>query len=595
MPCRNLVSYNALIAAYARNQDNAFLALKVYKEMRVSCVGLNSLTFSSLFQAVSYVEDWSLGSALHAQVVKFGFGCHICLQTSLLGMYSNCGDLVSAKKLFGNIVDKDAVCWNSMIFGYLKNNLIMESLILSVGMLRSGVSPTQFTYSMVLNGCSKLGNDFYGKMIHARVITSDMPMDLPLNNALIDMYCSCGDVEAAYTVFSRIKNPDLVSLNSMIAGYSEIDDGEKAIDLFIELQQGGPAKPDEYTYAAVISATGSFLASDYGMPLHACVIKEGFEGSVFVGSTLVSMYFKNMESDSAHKGGHKMDSFSLSGALSACADLATLRQGEIIHAVAVKTVCDDEISVCGSLIDMYAKSGNLQAAEVLFKDVKAPDLKCWNSMLSGYSHNGKANEALKLFDGLLENRLKPDQVTLLCCLSACSHCGLVQQGKFFWKYMKENGFLPGPKHYSCMVSLLSRAGSLDEAKKLISESPFCKDNLELWRTLLSSCITHKNFETGVYAAEQVLRYEAEDSATHILLSNLYAVIGSWDNVASVRRKMRGFSMEKDPGLSWIEVMNTNHVFSSGDQSHPEVDQAEAELHSLYGNMVKSEKCRIAIV
>jgi pentatricopeptide repeat protein len=250
--------------------------------------------------------------------------------------------------------------------------------------------------------------------------------------------------------------------------------------------------------------------------------------------------------------GYKIDSFALSGALSACADLATLNQGEMIHTQTVKRGCDAEISVCGSLVHMYAKNGDLHAARSIFSQVSNPDLKCWNSMLGGYSQHGMAEEAMIIFAKILVNGQRPDQVTFLSLLSACSHSGLVEEGKLLWSHIKKNDVIPGPKHYSCMVSLLSRAGLLDEAEELIIKSTYSKDHLELWRTLLSSCVNKRNLKIGVRAAEEILQLEPEDSATHILLSNLYAAAGRWEAVAEMRRKISGLMIEKDPGLSWIE-------------------------------------------
>ncbi|KAJ6304904.1 hypothetical protein OIU78_020451 [Salix suchowensis] len=517
-----------------------------------------------------------------------GFFNDVFVQTSLLGMYSNCGDLESAYKVFGCVVEKDVVLWNSMIFGNLKNERLEEGFFIFGKMVRHGVVPTEFTHSMLLNVCGKLGDFRCGKVIHAQVIVLNVLADLPLQNALLDMYCSCGDTKTGFNVFNKIENPDLVSWNSMISGYAENGEGVDAMNLFLQL-----------------------------------VMKVGSERSVFIGTTLLSMYLKNGDTESAEEvfnmieekdavlwtemivghtrlgggeiaiklfcmmchEGHKTDSFALSGALSACADLATLKQGEMIHTQAVKRGCDAEISVCGSLVHMYAKNGDLHAARSIFCQVSNPDLKCWNSMLGGYSQHGMAEEAMILFAKILVNGQKPDQVTFLSLLSACSHSGLVEEGKLLWSHIMKNGVIAGPKHYSCMVSLLSRAGLLDEAEELIIKSTYSKDHLELWRTLLSSCVNKRNFKIGVRAAEEILKLEPGDSATHILLSNLHAAAGRWDGVAEMRRKMRGLMLEKDPGLSWIEGKNNIHVFCSSDQSNPVIDEARSELRRLEGNVM----------
>ncbi|XP_057759228.1 pentatricopeptide repeat-containing protein At3g50420 [Arachis stenosperma] len=625
MPHKTLVSYNALLSAYSRAPGHAVSALKLYTQMGFMAVRPSSKTFTSLLQASSLLEDWWFGSLLHAQGIKFGFLSNICVQTSLLNMYSNCGDLGSAEMVFGNMGDRDDVAWNSLIIGYLKNNKIKEGLRLFSAMLRDGFVPTQFTYSMILSACSRLKGYQYGILIHGHLIVRNVSCDLHMQNALLDMYCNAGNTQTADKMFCGMENPDLVSWNSMIAGYSENEDGKKAMSLFVRLQEFCFPKPDDYTYAGIISATGAFPCSSYGKPLHAQVIKAGLERSVFVGSTLVSMYFKNCEIEAAqgvfnsvsrkdvvlwteiiigysktdgmsaikcfsemfHKA-QGIDDYVLSAVLSACADLAVLRQGEMIHCYAVKLGYGVEMSVSGSLIDMYAKNGCLEDAYCVFSHVSDPDLKCWNSMLGGYSLHGMVEEAFKLFEEILEQGLIPDQVTFLSLLSACSHCRLVEQGRFLWNYMNSIALVPGPKHYSCMVSLLSRAALLEEAEEIIIKSPYVEDNLELWRTLLSASVINKNLKVGVHAAEEVLRLDANDGPTLVLLSNLYASAGQWDKVAETRRNMKGLLVEKSTGLSWIEAKNNIHAFSSGDQSHPMADEVQAELYRLKINMVGTE-------
>lgn len=626
MPQRNVVSYNALISAYSRVPGRALSAVGLFARLGDEGLRPNGLTFTSLFQACSLLEDRFTSSLLHSHVVKCGFADNICVQTAILGVCSSCGDLESAGNVFRCIADKDAVAWNSMIFGSLKNDRIRDGLRIFREMLASGVSPTQFTYSIVLNACAKLEHHTYGRIIHGRAVVSGITFDLPMENALLDMYLNCGDISSAQTIFDRVQNPDIVSWNSLISGYTENGHGEVAIEIFIQLRRHSFPKLDEYTLAAAVSATGTFLVNDCGKALHGQVIKAGFESSFYVGTTLISMYFTNGENGYAHnvfhslpekdvviwtemitahskmadsetaikyfyemyEEGHKTDSFALSGALSACADLTVLKQGEMIHSLAVKSGSDVDMAVCGGLVDMYAKNGNLKASELIYSDVSNPDLKCYNSMLRGYGYHGLAEKALGLFDEILMSGLLPDQVTFLSALSACNHSCLVNEGKILWNCMRNFNLSPGSKHYSCMVSLLSRAGLLEEAEEMINKSPFYDDHLELWRTLLSSSVNYQNFRMGIRAAEHVLSLDMEDIATHILLSNLYAAAGKWDVVAETRRKMRGLMMDKDPGLSWIESQDTMNVFSSGDQLHPTISKIRSELNSLIGNMKRSE-------
>lgn len=580
----------------------------------------NGSTITSLLQASAAVGDLFVGCSLHARCVKTGLLDNVRVHTSLLGMYTNLGDVNSAKEVFSGMKDKDAIAWNSIISGYVKNGKILESLQHLQNMLEDEAKPNAFTYSLVLNACAKLRYYESGKLLHAQVLLSGMHVDLPLHNSLLDMYCSCGDVYSALDVFMRIQSPDLVSWNSMIGGFAENGDGKRAMEMFVKLRQACALKPDEYTFAAVISGTCSFPSCDYGKPLHAQTEKTGFMSSTYIGSTLLSMYFANDDIDSSQKifssfphkdavlwtdmiSGHvrigqsesalslfqemskeglSLDSFVLSSVLAACADLVTLRQGEMVHCLVLKTGNGTEVCVHSSLVDMYAKNGELDAAIYTFSCLPKCDLMCWNSMLTGFGHHGKAKEAFQIYFKMLKQGLNPDPVTFLSLLAACNHCGLVEESRFFWRNMKERNLRPGPKHYSCMISLLSRGGLWEEAEEMIIESPFAEDYLESWRSVLSSCIKNRNAREGIHAAEQILKTNAEDSGASVLLTKLYASVGRWDDVVETRRKMRKLMVEKEPGLSWIEVRNDVRVFSSGEVQNGEI---QAELSNLLLNLM----------
>ncbi|XP_075090591.1 pentatricopeptide repeat-containing protein At3g50420-like [Nicotiana tabacum] len=626
MPERNIVSFNALISAYSRKPHLAHLAFRLFAELQSENLRPNGLTFTSLLHACSGLKNQVLGSVLHSQCIKFGFLYDVCVQTSILGMYSSCGFLDCAEKVFCSMQDKDSVAWNTIFFGYLENGRTMEGLQLFDSMLTARVNPTNFTYTTLLSACSRLRDGLAGEATHVKVIVSGIAPDLPLYNALLDMYFSCGDNDAALKVFGKIKKPDLVSWNSMISGYANNGDGEMAMTMFVQFRQSSLFTPDEYTFAAAISATRAFPAADYGKPLHGQVEKMGLGQSVYIASTLISMYFYNEEVESAQrifisilekdvvlwtemiaghctKGNaessirffhgllqedHKVDEFTLSSALSVCAEAASMKQGEMIHSLAIKTGYIAEMTVCGSLVDMYAKIGNLAAAELTFSCVTTPNLKCWNSILGGYGYHGKAEDAFKVFNDILQHGLKPDPVTFISLLAACSHCGLVNQGIFFWNYMKGIGLKPSLKHYSCMITLLSRAGLLEEAENVTMESPFGDECLQLWKILLSSCVSKGNWSIGIRVAKQILRMDAEDNASNVLLSNFFASTGRWDGVSDIRRKIRELMLEKDPGLSWLELVNDIHVFSSSDHSHPQYDEIRAELPRLQGNLTQTE-------
>ncbi|KAJ1254060.1 hypothetical protein BS78_K127000 [Paspalum vaginatum] len=486
-------------------------------------------------------------------------------------MYSGCGSPGDANQVFDEMTAPDVVAWNCVMHCDVRYGYTRRALGKFCRMVSAGLPPTENTLS------------------------SEVDPDLPLLNALLDMYCCCCDLDTALRVFQRIETPDLVSWNTIIAGFSGSGDGWSAMQAFVQLKAVSCERlsPDEYTFAAVVSASAALPAMCSGKPLHADVIKAGSESSVFVANTLINMYFTNEEPGSAQilfdsitvkdvimwtemvaghsalgegelalkyfismlQEGHKVASFSLSSALNSTADLAGLKQGEMLHAQVVKSGHEDNICVSGSLVDMYAKM--------------KPDLKCWNSMIGGYGNHGDSEMGFKLFDGMIRGGLQPDHVTYISLLSACSHCGLVEKGKLYWFSMRTDGIVPG---------------LLEEAVDLINESPCAKRYPELWRILLSSCVTFKDLSVGVYAAEQALRQDPDDVSTHILLSNLYASIGNWDNVSEIRRRIRGLMTEKEPGLSWIEIKKMVHVFSADDECHAQIDDCRDVLFRIKGNM-----------
>ncbi|KAI4386711.1 hypothetical protein MLD38_004619 [Melastoma candidum] len=308
------------------------------------------------------------------------------------------------------------------------------------------------------------------------------------------------------------------------------------------------------------------------------------ERDIVIWTEMITAHSRMGDSESAFsyfagmfKEGHKIDSFALSGVLSACADMATHSQGETIHSLSVKAGLGVDMAVCGSLVNMYAKNGDLQSAESIFREVSDPDLMCWNSMLGGYGNHGLAEMALRIFEQILLHGLIPDQVTFLSALSACNHGFLVEKGKLLWNCMEEFGIRPGIKHYSCIIDLLSRAGLLNEAEEVIRKSPAHSSKLELWRTLLGACVNHQNLVVGVQAAKQVLSLNPLDGAAHILLSNLYAAVGKWEDAAAQIRSMREMKIDKAPGLSWIDAPNNCTGFSSGNLLQPKIDETQLTM------------------
>ncbi|CAI0423017.1 unnamed protein product [Linum tenue] len=323
---------------------------------------------------------------------------------------------------------------------------------------------------------------------------------------LIQGYAQSSDFVQALDLFSRSSITNDVSWNTMIVGFVHAGDFDSALSFFKDTLECHNVQPTEVTY---------------------------------------------------------------SSALCACASLAALDPGTQIHCLTMKTTYDKNTVVGNALIDMYAKCGSIKDARLVFNGLTKNDEVSWNAMISGYSMHGLGGEALKVFDMMQETDVRPNQMTFVGVLSACSNGGLLSKGEAYFKSMiHDHGIEPCVEHYSCMVWLLGRLGHLDRALKLIKEMPF-EPSLMAWRALLGACVIHNDVEIGKLCAKHILEIDPQDESTHVLLSNMYARTRRWANVATVRRSMKTKGLNKEPGLSWIENQGTVHYFTVDDASHPD--------------------------
>ncbi|CAN1267502.1 Putative pentatricopeptide repeat-containing protein At5g13230, mitochondrial [Linum perenne] len=353
-----------------------------------------------------------------------------------------------------------------------------------------------------------------GSLLDARKVFDEMPERNTISwTALIDAYSVSGLVECARRAFDEIVCKDMVSWTGMVACYAENDRFRDSLQVFSEMRKSG-FSPNHFTLAAVVKACVGLDAFHLGKSLHGCSLK-------------------------------------------------------------TRTKYDENTVVGNALIDMYAKCGSIKDAHLVFESLSKNDEVSWNTMISGYSMHGLSGEALRVFDTMQESGVRPNQMTFVGVLSACSNGGLLDRGEAYFKLMVEDyGIEPCMEHYSCMVWLLGRSGNLNRAYKLIQEMPL-EPTLMAWRALLGSCVIHNDTELGKLCAEHILEIEPEDESTHVLLSNMYAKTGSWRDVASVRRSMKRKGVNKEPGLSWIENQGVVHYFTVDDVSHP-------DLKMIYG-------------
>ncbi|KAE8708876.1 MAC/Perforin domain-containing protein [Hibiscus syriacus] len=241
--------------------------------------------------------------------------------------------------------------------------------------------------------------------------------------------------------------------------------------------------------------------------------------------------------------------------------------------------------------DLFSVWSSIDDSEREFSNIPEKGIVSWSAMIGGLAQYGHGKEALQAFDRMLKSGVYPNQITLVSVLCACNHAGLVTEAKKYFRSMELFGFKPMQEHYACMIDILGRAGRFKEAMELVNSIPFQADG-SVWGALLCAARIHKNVEIGLCAAAKLFTLEPEKSGTHVLLANIYASVGMWDNVAKMRKLMKDCNVKKEPEISSIEVKDKIHTFIAGDRSHfdiHDVDRGEKEK-LLYHH---SEKLAVA--
>ncbi|XP_059075774.1 pentatricopeptide repeat-containing protein At2g03880, mitochondrial [Cryptomeria japonica] len=463
--------------------------------------------YACLLQRCLIKKSMSEAKLVHAHMISNGISPHISWSNKLMSIYAKFGSLVDARQVFDKMSERSDVSWTIMIAAYARYGFCEDALKLYYEMQRVGFQLNEFTFASVLPVFANLGDLQQGKDAHEEIIRSGLELNIFVGSALVDMYVKCRSLRDARDVFDKMPVRNVVSWTAIIAGYVQIERFDEALRLFHQMQSSGICL-DPGVFAVVLPACANLAALQPGRMLHEYIIRNGFQFDVFVGSALV---------------------------------------------------------------DMYAKCGTIEDAWKVFEKMSRQDVVSWTAMIVGYAMHGYSKEALRLFEQMEILGMKPNHVTFVGVLSACCHSGLVDVGShYFYNMSLKYNLVPRVDHYCCMVDLLGRAGYLDEAEDLINKMPM--KPVAVWRSLLSACRLHGNIKLGERAAEQLINLESENAANYVLLSNIYAATGKWDGIRKVRKMVKDNKVKKNPGCSWIELNNKVHAFLVDVKSPPQMQR-----------------------
>ncbi|XP_073219926.1 putative pentatricopeptide repeat-containing protein At3g25970 [Cicer arietinum] len=619
MPQPDTVSWNVVISGYV-NSGDLDSTWQLLNAMRISGHVFNSRTFASVLKGVARACRIELGQQLHSVMIKTRFTENVFSGSALVDLYSKCGRVGDALVVFLYMPECNCVSWNTLIAGYSRvGDVDMVFWLLRCQELE-GVGIDDGTMAPLLTLLVRV--EFYSLVmqLHCKIMKHGLEAFDTVCGAVIKAYSHCSSLLDAERVFDGcVASRDLVTWNSMLAAYLLHKKEDTVFEVFIDMQSFG-FEPDDYSYTGVISSCSVKEHKSRGESLHGLVIKRGLEVSVPVSDALIAMYlgFDNRYMEDALRiffsmdvkdcctwntvlSGYvqvgwsedalklfvhvrslfvEIDDYTFSAVIRCCSDLATLQLGQQVHVLALKVGFDNNKYVGSSLIFMYSKCGVIEDARKYFEATSNYNAIVWNSIIFAYAQHGQGNIALEFFYLMRERKVKPDHITFVAVLTACSHKGLLEEGRKIIQIMESDFGIPlQMKHYACAVDLYGRAGHLEEAKALIETMPFEPDAMVL-TTLLGACRSCGDIELASHVAKTLLELEPEDHSTYVLLSSLYGRLKMWDEKASVIRLMRERGVKKVPGWSWIEVKNKVHAFNAEDHSHPQSEEIYVLLQHL---------------
>ncbi|CAN8270968.1 unnamed protein product [Cochlearia groenlandica] len=474
---------------------------------------------------------------IHGRIIVHGLSQSSFMVTKMVDSCDKIRDIEYASRLFSQVSYPNIFLHNSMIRAYTHNSMYRDVVRIYKQQLLSErlEFPDRFTFPFVFKACASLGSFYLGKQVHCHLCKFGPMFNVVIDNALIDMYMKFDDVDDAHKVFDEMSERDVISWNSLVSGYARLGLMKKAKALFRNMQDKSIV-----SWTAMIS---------------------GYTG---IGCYAEAMdLFREMQ-----LAGVEPDEISLISVLPSCAHLGSLELGKWIHLYAGRRGFLKQTGVCNALIEMYSRCGMISQAAQLFGQMNGKDVISWSTMISGYANHGNASRAIETFEEMQRAKAKPNGITFLGILSACSHVGMWEEGLKYFEMMKQDYKIePKIEHYGCLIDVLARAGKLEQAFEITKMMPMKPDS-KIWGSLLSSCRTRGNLEIAVVAMDRLIELEPEDMGNYVMLSNIYADLGKWEDVSRTRKLIRNGNMKKTPGCSSIQVENVVHEFIAGDDSKP---------------------------
>ncbi|XP_024539685.1 pentatricopeptide repeat-containing protein At3g24000, mitochondrial [Selaginella moellendorffii] len=643
---KDLASWNSAIAAHSYH-GRSDECIKLLDQMRGEGFLYEKVTFLTALNSCTDPASLQDGVLMHEKIVQCGYEADTVVASAVINMYGRCGGLDRAREIFTRVKTFDVILWTGMLTVYCQLGRTKQVMEHFRSMLHEGLKPTGVTLVNLITCVADSGLEHFrdGVWISSLAWESGLESETMVANSLIEMFSEFRSLSQARAIFDRNPEKSVALHTTMLAAYVKGERGKEAgvlrehaqaaMELFQTMQAQGQ-RPGLPTFVMAVDAAGILAALSSGITLHSSIVECGFLSDAHVATALIDMYGKCGDLSSAEKifqfflessradmvlwtsmmgayvqldrceraltlfarmllEGLEPSSVTLVTAMSACGGLADPSSSKRVHERARELGLESETCVANGLVDMYGKAGDVDTARYIFDRALRRNVTTWNAMAGAYRQCGVTRGVLWLVRTMQRDGYRPDSVTFVSLLSVCGHSGLLEEARYnFVAMRREFGIDPSPKHYSCVIDLLARAGELQQAEDFIARiSVSSPASSPMWMALLGACRSLGNSSSRARrAARNAMdvekmepRSQHDPSAAHVALANICAASGNWDEALSIRKAMAEKGLRKEPGRSLIAVKNRLHEFVAGDRDHPRREEIYAELRRLERAMV----------
>ncbi|KAJ4978007.1 hypothetical protein NE237_008787 [Protea cynaroides] len=559
----------------AANEDAMFkFKFRLDESLPIMHLLLSHLRESSISLIISVKE-------LHAQIIINSLSSDEFVATRLVNMYSNFGTLSDARQVFDQISNPTVFLCNAMMSGYLRNEHYMETLELFRMIKSRGLKTNGCTSTLALKACTSLSDFETGNRILEDAVNNGLVNNRFFGSTAIGFLVKFGNIEEARWVFDEMPHKDVVCFNSMMGGYVQFGSLNQTFDLFFKMWVSG-ITPTAVTVSNLIQACGGIKDLELGKRIHAFVIGLGMNGEVLVLTSLVDMYGKIGDTESARQvfdrmpsrtlvswnamlsgyvqnrltfqsfelfslftsNGIVFDSATILSLFQICGQTAYLEGGKILHGCAFRRGLQSNLIVSTAVVDLYAKCGALKLATFVFNGMKERNVISWTALLVGLAQNGHAEDALKLFSQMQEEGIPANAFTLVSLIHACAHLGSLKKGKSVHAQLLRRGIVFDVVNMTALIDMYAKCGTIDSAERLFHNGCIPND-VVMWNSMITGYGVHGNGYQAIKVFNQMKEEEIQpDESTFISL------LSACSHSGMVSEGMHLFqSMSADHGIS----------------------------------------------